>query len=306
MRDTRTLEIALETLEEELMAQLPKDPEIRRLYLKIAEISRDLNDIKMKMENDPFLKEAGFHYFGLDPLKISGLNLSYAIEADEHRFLFLYLKLSYNLILANLLRHRIVPKAKAELQIHFTQDELLHYAAAAEMMQGIEEELRLEAEELKEEEKEHRKNYESFLFVQSSHEAAKSFGAYRPDIKNHHPSWKAFSQLLTSLAVKIHESESQDFIIKCRKMNARREAIFENCAELFAQINAGEDGKKIYRQLSSHLSDIQKLETEIETTLSGLAVPGLHDYASFIMKKNRDEGTTFELNPISPKTGEKT
>ncbi|RYZ69265.1 MAG: hypothetical protein EOP09_07990 [Proteobacteria bacterium] len=173
-------------------------------------------------------------------------------------------------------------------------------------MQNLEVELLQENAELQEVVKGLRKEYELFLFVESSHQAARSFGTQTPNIREHHPSWVAFAQFLTGLAVHVHESEKAELIRQSHKIEAKRAALFESCSELFAESVSVKNAKKIKRQLRSNLTEIKKLEAEIEGIVSQLSVPGLHDYASFIMKKDLNQSTTFERNNISQSTGEKT
>ncbi len=303
---SRSLEIAFETFAEDIAPYLPSSGDKRKALQKIAEVSLELLSIKQSLPMDPFLKNAAQRYFGLDPLKITGLNLAAGLEVDEHRFASLYLQLTHNLILANILRLRVAPGATRKLQTHFSPAELAHFPAAKLLMENLEVEMERENGELQEVVSELRKEYELFLFVESSHEAARSFGAQTPNIREHHPSWVAFAQFLTGLAVHVHESEKAELIRQSHKIEAKRSALFESCSQLFSEYVSGKNAKKIKRQLRSNLTEIKKLEVEIEGIVSQLSVPGLHDYASFIMKKDLNQSTTFERNNISQSTGEKT
>lgn len=306
MHERRSLEIAWENFEEEIAPWLPESGERRKVLQKIASLAADLSTLAQSVHQDPFLKNAAQRYFGLDPLKISALNLAHSLEEDEYRFLHLYLQLTHRLILANIMRLRVVPIGSKKLQTQFMAQELAHYPAALELMEGLEADLREEQAELQAKVNRLRSEYEMFLFVESSHEASRSFGAKSPNIRAHHSSWVAFAQLLTGLAVHVHEEQKAALIKKSRRIEAKRDALFESCAELFTKVAQSGDAKKIHRQLATNLAEIKKLESEIETTLSELSVPGLHDYASFIMKKNPEGSKTSEPNNISQRTGDKT
>lgn len=304
MNERRSLEIAWDGFMSELSPYLPEAPR-RKTLEKIVDVSLEISAIKESLKKDPFLKNAAQRYFGLDPLKISALNLAFRLESDELRFINQYLQLTHQLILANILRMRIIPQASKKFQTLFSPSELAHYPAAQDMMNGIEKDLLEEARELEQRVNELRTKYELHLFEESSHEASRSFGATSPNIRQHHSSWVAFAQLLTGLAVQVHESQKSALVAKAHKISARRETLFESCAELFAKASVPGHDKKVKRQLRNNLAEIKKLEKEIETTLQELSVPGIHDYASFIMKKTPDESKTSELN-ISQSTGEKT
>lgn len=306
MNERRSLEIAWENFVKELAPYLPENAQRKKVLERIVDISLELSAIKQSLKKDPYLKNAAQRYFGLDPLKISALNLAFRLESDELRFLNLYLQLTHKLILANILRLRIIPQSPKKLQTLFSAQELAHYPAAQEMMNGLEQDLLEERRELEHRVSELRTEYEMHLFVESSHEAARSFGATVPNIRQHHSSWVAFAQFLTGLAVHVHESQKAALIHKSHRIAAKRETLFESCAELFAKAALGRDDKKVRRQLRNNLAEIKKLEAEIEATLGELSVPGIHDYASFIMKKTPDGSKTFELNNISQSTGEKT
>lgn len=310
MHERRTLEMAFENFESEIANFLPKDSDRRKVMAKIVELSLELHSIKLSIEKDPFLKNAATRYFGLDPLKISALNLAHALESDEERFLRLQFDLTYKLILVNVIRLRVSPQTTRKLQSHFTGQELAHYPAARELMEHLEKDLVTDNAELQQTISALREEYEQYLFVESAHEAARSFGASSPNVRAHHSSWVAFSQFLTGLAVHVHEAEKAELIKKSRRIEAKREALFQSCAELLAKAAAGKDAKRIRRQLSVNLTEIKKVEAEIETALRELSVPGLHDYTSFIMKKDPDPSTTFELNKLSQSqsqsTGDKT
>ena len=306
MHERRSLEIAWETFEEEIAPWLPQNGDRHKALQKIASLSAELTVIMQSVQEDPFLKNSALRYFGLHPLKISALNLAHSLQADEHHFLSLYLQLTHRLILTNILRLRLMPHGSKKLHTQFSAQELAYFPAALELMEALEKDLEEEHTELQAKVDQLRREYEMFLFVESSHEASRSFGAKTPDILAHHTSWVAFAQLLTGVAVHVHEEQKAGLIRKSRRIEAKRDALFESCAELFAKASQPGDAKKIYRKLSTHLAEIKKLEVEIETTLAELSVPGLHDYASFIMKKNPDGSKTSELNNISQRTGGKT
>lgn len=305
-KTSRFLEISFENFAEEIKPLLPKQPARRKAFQTIIELTLELTEMKKSLLKDPFLKNAAQRYFGLDPLKISALNLAHSLEADEVRFFTLYIELTHHLILATVMRLRVQPGASRKFHTLFTPSELAHIPAAQILMDNLERELTAEHIELQEAVTELRKEYELFLFAQSSHEAARSFGAMAPNVPAHHPSWVAFAQFLTGLAVHVHESEKALLIEQSHKIEAKREALFASCSELFAKAGEAKESRKICRQLRSNLAEIQRLEAEIEAIVSQLSVPGLHDYASFIMKKNSEQSTTFELNNISQSTGDKT
>lgn len=299
------LETQWEAWELELKDYQPSSPERRKASHKIAEIWAQLVESSQRLQQDLLSKDPGQRYFGLDPLKISALNMALAIETDEHTFLSLYLKLTHNLILSNIMRLRILPNANRKMQAQFQAAELSSFPMARAHFDEQEQDLWKARIKLQNDIADLREDYELFVFAESSYEAARSFGTQKPDIQNHR-AWQAFSQLLTGVALHIHEEHKAQLIKRSRRIQTQRDALFENCAQLLARRSEGKDAKKVRRQLRHNLSEIKRLEQAIESTLSELSVPGLGDQASLLVKKKPGEATTFQLNKLSQSNGDKT
>ncbi|MBC7530503.1 MAG: hypothetical protein H7318_02930 [Oligoflexus sp.] len=306
MTQKQDLEVQWNQWELELTDYQPSSPERRKASNKIAEIWAELVETSQRLQQDPIAKDPGQRFFGLDPLKISALNMALAIETDEHSFLNLYLKLTHNLILSNIMRLRILPSGSRKMQAQFQAAELSSFPMAHLYFEEQERDLWKARIKMQNDIAELREEYELFVFAESSYEAARSFGAQKPDIQNHRVSWQAFSQLLTGVSLQIHDEQKNFLIKRSKRIQSQREALFEDCAQLLARKGEGMDVKKVRRQLRHNLSEIKRLEQEIEITMRELSVPGLGNQASLLVKKKPGEATTTQLNKLSQSTGDKT
>jgi hypothetical protein len=301
-----TLEEEWTAWENELKQYEPRSSERRKALHKIAEIWSQLVETSQRLQADPLAKDPGQRYFGLDPLKISALNMALAIETDESTFLSLYLRMTHSLILSNIMRLRVLPSGSKKLQTQFHTLELVNFPKAKMHFEELERDLWKTRVKIQNEIADLREEYEMFVFTESSYEAARSFGTSKPDIQNHRSSWLAFSKFLTGVAVQIQAEHRAMLIKKSNRISAQREAIFENCAELLARKGEGKDAKKVQRHLRHNLTEIKRLENEIEATLSELSIPGLGDNVSLLVKKKPEQATTFQLIKNSQSTGDKT
>jgi len=308
MDNKHSLEAQWNVWELEVKEFEPISADRRKALFKIAAIWDDLAILTHEVQRDHLANDKGLRYLGLNALKIAALNMAQKIEADEVSYFNLTLQLTHNLILTNILRLRIFPNAPHKLRSQFQATELGVFLTAKTHFEKQEKDLWEERQRLQDEIAALRDDYEMFVFTESSFEAARSFGAQRPDVQSHRSSWNAFSKLLTGMALQIREEHRPHLIKRCAKIQAQREALFENCSLLLARREKenGKDVKRVQRQLRHNLAEIKRLEKEIELTLTELSIPGIGDQASLVVKKSPEQATTFQLIKLNQSTGDKT
>ncbi len=273
---------------------------ITALWIEIAELTKTF-------QKEINVKDPAVRYYGLDPLKITALKVTQDIETGEIAFVSDYLQLAHGLILGNIIKHRLFGVPIKELQTSFSPAELTHFAQTIEHLKTQQETLEATKKDLNEEIRELRQEYEEFLFAESSHEAARSFGSETPNIGHDRHSWDAFAQFLTSVSLKLREEHKPAFVKRCRKIEAKRQALFESSAGLLAKLDAPiKDARRVQKQLQANLTEIKRLEEEIEATIAELDVPGLGDQSAFVVKKTPEQATTFGPNKTRQNTGDKT
>ncbi len=306
IENRQSLEVQWNAWELELKDFEPISPERRRALFKIAGIWAQLATLSEDLQKDYLSNDKGLRYLGLNALKIAALNRVQKIEGDEVSYMHLCLQLTHNLILTNILRLRLHPGAHQKLKTQFQPEEISLYLSAKELFTKQEKDLWADRNALQKAIADLKEEYEMFVFTESSYEAARSFGTKKPDIESHRSSWNAFSQLLTSMALSIHEEQRGEFIKRCGRINAQREQLFESCRRLLEKQAAGKDVKRVQRQLRHNVLEITRLEKEINTALSELSVPGLGDQVSLRVKINPEQVTTFQRIKLSQTTGDKT
>ncbi|MBC7658294.1 MAG: hypothetical protein H7249_01150 [Chitinophagaceae bacterium] len=307
MNSKTALEELWTTWEKEVKDLEPFSIERKKAVSRITELWTDLGYISQRLERIPAVRDPSQRYFGLDPLKISALNIAQNIENDEFNLITLYFQHTHNLILSNILRLRVLPEAarKTQLLQFFTTADIASLGKAQYHLDHEEQALWQARAKMQIEIGELREAYGHFLFEESSYEAARSFST---DVAagTSRQAWVAFSQLLTGMSLHIHDENKAFVVKKSSRIEAQRESLFESCALLLAKKADGKDAKRMRRQLRQNLTDLKRLESEIESTLSELSNPASSDPASLVVKKNAEQATTFQLTKISQSTGDKT
>jgi hypothetical protein len=177
------------------------------------------------------------------------------------------------LLWLNLLRGRLLGR-KNPFRLDIADTDIQAILQKRQSMEQTEVNLQDELRVLHKQEAKLRQQYERFQFEESNRLAAQSFATFNRPLTSQRPTFDAFVRLLRTLAVHMSHSRGQVKKIQQLAVNftKRSQILMEECSGLLRQdpqANTSQKRRNL-RLMQQNLTEMKRLESEIETTLSAL------------------------------------
>ncbi len=203
------------------------------------------------------------------------------------------------LLWLNLLRGRLLGQKKP-FQLDLGEAEIKQMLSRKQSLEQSEQMLDQELKAMQEREQFMRQRYESFQYEEASRQAALSFMAPTSSLSTQRTAFDALGRLLRTMAA--HTAHEAPQVKKIQKMTVnftrRSQTLMEQCSELLRQ-GMGVDGSqrnRALRLMQQNLTELRRLETDIDTTLSALGPTARQKRPSFIVKKFGKQAKTIRLS----------
>ena len=205
------------------------------------------------------------------------------------------------LLWLNLLRGRLLGR-KNPFRLDIADTDVAALLQKKQSLEQTEITLQEDLDELKRQESKLRQQYQRFQFEESNRLAAQSFANFSRSMASQRPTFEAFSRLLRTLSVHVSHSRGQTKKIQHLAVNftKRSQSLMEECSALLRQDPTANTSQKRrdLRLMQQNLTEMKRLETEIETTLTALAPVPQHGPALRLKKTSRPTVSAFLDHPL--------
>ncbi len=201
------------------------------------------------------------------------------------------------LLWLNLLRGRLFG-SKKPFQLDIAENDITTMLSRKQSLEQSEQMLQQELEIAKHREYELRKSYDTFHYEEASRQAAQSFAS--STYSSQKATLEAFGCLLRTMAV--HSAQESGQVKKIQKLTVtftkRSQSLMEDCSELLRQGASaqGSQRRRTVRLMHQSLREMQRLESEIDTSLTVLSPGARNRQPSLIVKKTGKQATTSRLS----------
>lgn len=201
------------------------------------------------------------------------------------------------LLWLNLLRGRLLGHKKP-FQLDISEVDINNMLSRKNSLEQSEQLLAHELQATQLRERDLRHNYDSFHYEEVSRQAAQSFASSTYSTQK--TTLEAFGRLLRTMAA--HSGHESGQVKRIQKLTVtftkRSQALMEECSELLRQgMSAqGSQRRRTVRLMQQSLKEMQRLETEIDTSLSVLHPASERRRPSLIVKKAAKRATTNRLS----------
>lgn len=203
------------------------------------------------------------------------------------------------LLWLNLMRGRLFG-IKKHFQLDMGEQDVQQMLKRKQSLEQSEQLLLQEVKIMQEREQALRRRYDNFQYEEATRQAAQSFMAPLSNLSSQRTAFEAFGRLLRTMAA--HASHDGPQVKKIQRMTVnftkRSQTLMEHCSELLRQGTGvrGSQRRSTLRLMQENLSELQRLEAEIDTTLSVLTPGSQQKRPSFIVKKVLKQAKTIRLS----------
>lgn len=205
------------------------------------------------------------------------------------------------LLWLNLLRGRLLGR-KNPFRLDISDTDMQAILQKKHSLEQTEATLQEDIRQLQKQEARLRQQYQRFQFEESNRLAAQSFATFNRPLASQKPTFDAFGRLLRTLAVHMSHSRGQVKKIQQLAVNftKRSQTLMEECSALLRQDPQANTSQKRrdLRLMQQNLTEMKRLESEIETTLSALGPLPPHRSVLRVKKASRSTVSAFLERPI--------